>query len=127
MRILIFIIVLILTFACTRTKRIKDSVRIEFEHTAYDLSKIRIKDSTICRVKFWNRGTGALIINKVKPSCSCVRVDWPKKPIAKDCSEQIKAVYYTEHPSTISEVIYIYYNAEDSPALVTITGVADDK
>lgn len=126
MRILISIIFIILIFACDGTQKRRDSAKIEFEHLAYDLKKIRTKDSTTCLIKFRNKGIDTLKINKVSQSCSCVRVDWPHVSIAKNDSGEIKVVYYSEHPSVLSEVIYVYYNGSDSPTLISISGTAED-
>ncbi|MEI8204448.1 MAG: DUF1573 domain-containing protein [Bacteroidota bacterium] len=126
MKILISIIFITFIFACNGGKKRSNAVKIEFEHLAYDLKRIRIKDSTTCFIKFRNKGMDTLNINKVSPSCNCVRVDWPHVPIAKNDSGEIKVVYYSEHPSVLSEVIYVYYNGSDSPALISISGIVED-
>ncbi|MCK9413566.1 MAG: DUF1573 domain-containing protein [Prolixibacteraceae bacterium] len=126
MRILILIIFITFVFSCNGVKKRSNSAKIEFEHLAYDLQTIRTKDSATCLIKFLNKGMNTLNINKVSPSCSCVRVDWPHVPIAKNDSGEIKVVYYSEHPSVLSEVIYVYYNGSDSPILISISGIVED-
>ncbi|HEX2898301.1 MAG TPA: DUF1573 domain-containing protein [Bacteroidia bacterium] len=68
-----------------------DPTVIEFEKSEYHLGTFKAGDPVKAVFKFKNAGDADLIIDTVKPSCSCTALDWTTTPIKPGASGEIKA------------------------------------
>lgn len=98
---------------------------ISFEERRIDVGTISAKDSCCTFVfNFTNKGNEALILSKLKTSCSCIIADYSKKPIAPGDKGQIKVNFFTEgKKGHFSKSIYIKSNAANDYEVLYIKGV----
>ena len=69
---------------------------IQFEHEVYDLGTLTAGEVAEGRFKFTNIGDADLIIDNVKPSCTCTTLEFPKEAIKPGESGEIYAEIDTE-------------------------------
>jgi hypothetical protein len=58
-----------------------DPTVIEFEKLEYDLGTFKAGEPVKAHFTFKNAGDADLIVETVKPSCSCTALTWTEKPI----------------------------------------------
>jgi hypothetical protein len=100
---------------------------IEFEETEYDFGNIDHKLSKAeCRFTFINDGTAPLVITKILTSCSCVKTEYPKKPIPPGGKGEIKVTYEVnkKEAGMFYKVVEIYSNSIDRRNNLIVKGNA---
>ncbi len=100
----------------------QDSALIQFSRQKLDFGTIPYKKEVSGSFKFINPGDSVLLINNVKTSCGCTIAEWTKKPIKNGESGLIDIKYNAAFPGTFHKTITVYYNGEDSPAILVISG-----
>ncbi|HFS67014.1 MAG TPA: DUF1573 domain-containing protein [Flavobacteriia bacterium] len=101
---------------------------ITFEQEIIDYGKITSKENARRVFKFKNTGNAPLIIHKVKGSCGCVVLDYPKKPIMPNESSQIEIIYNVLKKGKISRTVTVNSNATEPVKILKIKGrVLKDK
>ncbi len=98
-----------------------------FESTEYDFGDIPHKSPKVeCRFAFTNDGTAPLVITKVLTSCSCVKVDYGKRPIPPGGSGEIVVVYEVnkKESGVFYKVIEIYSNSPEKRNNLIVKGNA---
>ncbi len=98
-----------------------------FESTEYDFGDIPHKSPKVeCRFAFTNDGTAPLVITKVLTSCSCVKVDYGKRPIPPGGSGEIVVVYEVnkKESGVFYKVIEIYSNSSERRNNLVVKGNA---
>ena len=95
---------------------------ITFEKEVINYGKITSKDSARRVFKFTNTGNAPLIIEKVKGSCGCVVLDYPKKPIMPNESAEIEIVYNVLKKGKISRTVTVTSNATEPVKVLKIKG-----
>ena len=95
---------------------------ISFEKEVIDYGKITSKDNAHRVFKFTNTGNAPLIIEKVKGSCGCVVLDYPKKPIMPNESAEIEIVYNVLKKGKISRTVTVTSNATEPVKVLKIKG-----
>lgn len=105
------------------------AAKISFAKTVVNVGTIS-KDTTDMHFQFpfVNTGNAPLVLTYVHPSCSCMRVEYPRQPIAPGDSGRISTIFL---PSTIHEKdfkrhILIKSNAEQPPVRLFIVGKFKD-
>ncbi|MCB8994978.1 MAG: DUF1573 domain-containing protein [Bacteroidales bacterium] len=96
--------------------------KIEFASTTYDYGDIAYQSDGTCSFKFTNTSNVPLVVNVVRTSCGCTNPEWPKDPIEKGQSGEIKVTYNTEIIGKFRKSITVFCNAENSPVKLSITG-----
>lgn len=76
--------------------------------------------------EFINDGSSPLVITRTITGCSCVKVDYPHKPIAAGGKGTIKVTYeiHKKEEGSFSKIIQIYSNATPSRTTINILGVS---
>ncbi len=101
---------------------------ITFEKEVINYGKITSKDNARRTFKFTNTGNAPLIIEKVKGSCGCVVLDYPKKPIMPNESAEIEIIYNVLKKGKISRTVTVTSNATEPVKVLKIKGrVLKDK
>lgn len=99
--------------------------RLSFSKTVEDVGNINRDDEPILlEFPFVNDGNAPLVLTYVHASCSCVRLDYPRKPVAPGDSSKISATFV---PSSISSRefkrnILVKSNAEQPMTRLFIVG-----
>ncbi len=132
-----FFIVTFLFAVCGAWAQDGDSVskyggpHFKFARTEHDFGEIPHKTKKVeCRFEFTNDGEVPLVITRALTSCSCVKVDYDKKPVmpwqkgviivSYEVSKKESGVFY--------KVIEIYSNSVDKRNNLVIRGNAiEDK
>jgi hypothetical protein len=100
----------------------KAGSKISFDATSYDFGRIAYGSNGTCAFRFTNTSSTPLVINKVNTSCGCTNPDWPKEPVNKGESGEIRVTYNTEIPGKFQKSITVFSNAENSPVKLLIKG-----
>lgn len=93
-----------------------------FEQTTINYGKVTPESSGRRSFKFTNTGTTALIIQKVKGSCGCVVLSYPKKPIMPNEQGEIKIVYNVLKVGRISRTVTVTANTKKPVTVLKIKG-----
>lgn len=72
--------------------------------------------------KFTNKGNKPLVVSEVHPSCGCVDVQFPRKPIASGKTGEITAIYDARTLGTFHRELAVYSNAQDEPVYLSFEG-----
>ncbi len=109
----IFLIMVMLTISFVLTavafaQESKDTedfaAKITFDKTILDIGKVsKDSDNVNFEFSFANTGNAPLVLTYVHPSCSCIRLEYPREPIAPGDSSHIIAKLL---PSTIHETSF---------------------
>ncbi|HJA99523.1 MAG TPA: DUF1573 domain-containing protein [Candidatus Alistipes avicola] len=78
--------------------------------------------------EYTNDGTAPLVIVRTQTTCSCVKVSFPKRPLAPGETATLRVVYepHKNEPGTFSKVIQIFSNSVTGRELVTVCGNSID-
>lgn len=95
---------------------------ITFEQETINYGKIDQKSNGRKIFKFKNTGNAPLIIHKVKGSCGCVVLNFPKKPILPNESGEIEIVYNVLKKGRISRIVTVTSNAKEKIKVLKIKG-----
>lgn len=73
--------------------------------------------------RFVNRGSEAVTIRRVRPSCGCTNVDWPETPIAPGDTATVRFSYNPAgRPGKFGKTVKVYLSDSDTPKFIRITG-----
>jgi len=95
---------------------------ITFDSKVINYGKISSKDNARRVFKFKNTGNSPLIIEKVKGSCGCVVLDYPKKPIMPNETGEIEIIYNVLKKGKISRTVTVTSNAKTPVIVLKIKG-----
>jgi hypothetical protein len=98
-----------------------------FEKTEHDFGNINHKLPKVeCRFTFTNDGTAPLVITKILTSCSCVKTEYPKKPIPPGGIGEIKVTYEVnkKESGVFYKVVEVYSNSTDRRNNLIVKGNA---
>ena len=93
-----------------------------FEQTTIDYGKVNSESNARRYFKFTNTGNAALIIKKVKGSCGCVVLNFPKKPILPNEKGEIEIVYNVLKVGRISRTVTVTANTKKPVKILKIKG-----
>lgn len=95
---------------------------MEFEQETINYGKIDKNSNGRKVFKFKNTGNSPLIIHKVKGSCGCVVLNYPKKPIMPNESGEIEIVYNVLKKGRISRTVTVTSNTKEKIKILKIKG-----
>jgi hypothetical protein len=101
--------------------------RFAFEKTEHDFGDIPHRSPRVeCRFSFTNDGTAPLVITRVLTSCSCVKTEYPKKPIPPGGRGEIVVIYEVnkKEAGVFYKVIEVYSNSSDKRNNLIVKGNA---
>ncbi len=95
---------------------------ITFEQEVINYGRIDQNANARKVFKFKNTGNAPLILQKVKGSCGCVVLKYPKKPIMPNESGEIEIVYNVLKKGRISRTVTVTSNAKQRIKILKIKG-----
>ncbi|MFN8309614.1 MAG: DUF1573 domain-containing protein [Chitinophagales bacterium] len=78
---------------------LKDTTTIQFEETEYNFDTIKQGEKVTHIFKVKNTGERDLIIANAVGSCGCTVPEYPKEPVAKGATAEIKVTFNSEGKS----------------------------
>jgi hypothetical protein len=115
-------ILFFLTVVIVSAQAEKKYPKMTFEETTINYGKITTESSGRRSFKFTNTGNAPLIIQKVKGSCGCVVLDYPKRPIMPNEKATIDIVYNVLKVGRISRTVTVTANTEKPIKVLKIKG-----
>lgn len=95
------------------------------DETSYDFGEVERRGGDLIKVfRFRNDGDAPLVIKKVAKSCSCMTVDYSRKPILPNEVGEIRLKYepHKAEAGIFNKVVQIYTNTQKGVNLLTIQG-----
>lgn len=102
-----------------------ESQKIEFREEYVDLGEISSKYDTKYIFQFYNSGNIPLKINKVKSSCGCTDVKWPKHEISPGDSSQIEVIISPDYRGIFTVALKVNYDNRKLYKELRIDGVVE--
>lgn len=102
---------------------------IRLEQTEYDFGNVSRKgEDKSCVFRFVNDGTEPLVIFSAKTSCSCLKAEFPRKPIMVGESSEIRLLLESKKmdKGVFRRVVQINSTSVGGAEIITIKGVARD-
>ena len=102
-----------------------DGAHLNLSETVWDFGDVARKGGDVVKeFGFVNNGTQPLVITGVTMSCTCIKVVYPKRPIAAGAGGVIKLIYepHKMSPGTFYRVVQIHSNSVDGVRLLTVRG-----
>jgi hypothetical protein len=101
-----------------------------FDSVSHNFGDVPRKGGVLVKeFRFVNEGDAPLVIKKITKSCSCMDVDYSRKPVKPGESGVIKVTYqpHKVEAGIFNKVLQIYNNSSDEVRLITIQGNSLDK
>lgn len=95
----------------------------------YDFGTVQRRGGDLeYRLRILNDGTSPLVITRVITSCSCLKCDFSKRPIAVGAEAELTLIYQPlkAEPGTFNKVVQILSNSTSGRELFTIRGNSID-
>ena|SRR3569832_2015836 len=102
-----------------------NAAEISFETETIDYGTIKQGDDGTRIFKFKNTGKDPLVISNARGSCGCTVPTWPKEPIMKGQTAELKVHYDTKRVGAFTKTVTIESNAKTSSKVVTIKGTVE--
>ena len=103
--------------------------QIKFDTLEYDFGKVPHKSSQVkCEFAFTNTGSAPLVIIKATTSCTCTKVEFPKKPVMPGTKASLTVIYepIKKEPGVFYKAIDIYANTPEKRHTIVVKGNAVD-
>ena len=126
--LLLSCVVAVLPLRAEEKKEYKGA-HLKFEQTEYDFGEIsRRSNDKRCVFRFVNDGTEPLVILSAVTSCSCLKAEFSRKPIAVGESGEIKLVLESKKvdKGIFRRVIQINSTSVSGTEILTIKGISKD-
>lgn len=98
---------------------------IRLEHEVIDYGRIAVGANGEREAVFTNVGPYPLIISSAKASCTCVKVKFPREPIAPGKQGKIIVTYDTKRMGPIIKTITLTSNSIGGPVVFRLKGSVD--
>jgi hypothetical protein len=98
---------------------------ISFETETIDYGTIKQGEEGTRIFKFKNTGKDPLVISNARGSCGCTVPTWPKEPVMKGQTGELKVHYDTKRVGAFTKTVTIESNAKTSPKVITIKGTVE--
>lgn len=102
---------------------------LKLDHTTHDFGEVPRKGGDIEHLfPFVNDGDTPLVIIRAQTSCTCLKITYPKRPVAPGAAGSIRVVYepHKSEPGSFNKLVQVYSNAENSREILTVQGFAID-
>lgn len=97
--------------------------QITAKHEVIDCGNVAYENPVTVKFELKNSGHSALQINKVRTSCGCTTVEYPKGSIPAGDAFTVSATYDAQQMGHFKKDIGLYSNASDKPFYLSIRGV----
>lgn len=107
----------------------RKGAHLRLEEATCDFGDVPRKGGDLVReFRFTNDGTEPLVLLRAIISCSCLKADLPKRPVAPGASGVVRITYqpHKSEPGAFNKVIYIYSNSVDERDVITVQGNSID-
>lgn len=130
-RVLLWFLLLVAAVVPTqaRDKRGNEGAKLHFEQESYDFGTISRKgEDMVCEFRFENSGSEPLVILSAQTSCSCLKVDFSRKPIAPGEKGTVKLLIEVRkmEKGVFHRVVQIKSNSATGTEILTIKGNCED-
>lgn len=112
-----------------RKRATPDGARMQLQERSHDFGTVERRGGDLtCEFRFTNEGTAPLVLTRVVTTCSCLKVHYPRRPVAPGGEGRIRIVYEPQksEPGTFNRVIRIHSNAGTAPEVISVHGNAVD-
>jgi hypothetical protein len=99
-----------------------DSSGAVFKTTAYSFGKIKQGKPVTTDFTFSNKSDKSLIIETATAECGCTTPDYPKTPILKGKTGDIKVTYNAANPGKFTKRVTVKFANIATPVILTIDG-----
>lgn len=123
-KILIVILVSVLSLF-SATAQTTDGAHLKLDAATLDFGDVQRRGGDLVReIEFVNDGSSPLVILSVTTSCSCLKADYSRKPVAAGERGVIKIIYEARkmEPGVFHRVIQVRSNSTDGVNLITVQG-----
>jgi hypothetical protein len=104
----------------------QNAPEITFAVDEYNFGTIKQGDSVAHTFTFTNTGKEPLIISSASATCGCTVPNWPKEPILKGKTGEIKVIFRSAGKVGIQDkAVTIQSNAKNNPAVVHMKGTVE--
>ena len=114
---------------CTKGETKTEGAHIKFENTTINFGTVsRQEENKTITVPFVNDGTEPLVIFAASTSCTCVKPEISRKPVAVGKSGEIKFIIDVKkmEKGIFHRVVQIRSNSVGGTEVLTLEGVAKD-
>lgn len=101
--------------------------QIKFDTLEYDFGKVPHKCSEVkCEFAFTNTGSAPLVIIKATTSCTCTKVEFPRKPVLPGAKASLTVIYEPnkKESGVFYKAIDIYANTPEKRHTIVVKGNA---
>lgn len=131
MRFLLSLVLLVATVVPMQAKgkKTNDGAHLQFEQTEYDFGEIDRKgENRVCVFKFVNDGNEPLVIFSAMTSCSCLKAEFSRKPVAVGESGEIRLHLESKkvEKGLFRRVVQIRSTSTGGTEILTLKGVSKD-
>lgn len=118
----VLLLLSLLSFSFVISQETEEYPKMTFEQTTINYGKVTPESSGRRAFIFTNTGKAPLIIQKVKGSCGCVVLNFPKKPIMPNEKDSINIVYNVLKIGRISRTVTVTANTKKPITVLKIKG-----
>lgn len=106
-----------------------DGAHLRFDETVWDFGEVSRKGGdAVKEFRFENDGSKPLVITGITMSCTCIKVEYPKRPVGVGERSSIRLIYepHKMSPGVFYKVVQVHSNSVDGVRLLTVRGSAFD-
>ena len=100
---------------------------VSLEATALSMGDFAWQEERQGTFRLKNTGEKPLVIQDVVTSCGCLTVDYSQEPVMPGKEAVLRMTYKADSPGYFNKVVTVYYNVEDSPIRLRVSGNALEK
>jgi len=101
---------------------VETTTTIKFDKLLHDFDVIPQNQPVHATFNITNTGNEPLIVNSVKPACSCSVGKWPKEPIAPGVSDEISVTFNAKNAGPFTKAFTVVSNAKEGKTIIKIKG-----
>lgn len=127
--LLLMCLLAVTAFDAQARRQMPDGARLRLHAHTHDFGDVsRRGGDLVCEFAFTNEGTAPLVLTRVVTTCSCLKAQYAKRPVAPGAEGCIRIVYEPQksEPGVFNKVIQIYSNSKDGREMVTVQGNSID-
>ena len=99
-----------------------ETTEVAFDEVEYKFGPLAKGDSAIHRFTFKNTGKKPLLIEDVKPSCSCTAKNWSKEPIAPGGRGFVETAMKATNPGIFKKSVTVTMNTDPRNHILNFSG-----
>ena len=107
-----------------------NGAHIAFAKTKHDFGDVERKGGNLTvQFEYANDGSEPLVITRIATSCTCIRANYSRRPLAVGESGVVELTYepHKMEAGTFHKVVQVYSNSVDGMRLLTVSGNSIEK